>query len=281
MIIYKKTFENIKTLDCNFPIEDCYYADGNMAIVSDGITRDPIGIPNLSKASFSQMVEKYPRPSGGALAAKTITDTFCDKKEETSLKKLLIQANKNVKKLNGKYIKECDYLENDYYGAVASCAKITGNKLEYAYICDCGVLVYDEYGNIKFQTEDDKALVDPYINNIGIPWYLPDARKIVRKDYRNQPDKVENGRCVSYGALTGEEEAEIFIKEGSLKIKDTDLVVVYSDGFTEYFKRKDFYPMIKDWEEKKFTSYVEKLSVEDCEKYGKEKTLVLMKMGEK
>lgn len=279
MIIYQKTFENVKTIDSNFPIEDCYYVDADMAIVSDGITRDPIGIPDLSKASFSEMVKNYPRPSGGELAAKTIVDTFGNMKEKLSLKELLIQANKNVKKLNEKYIKECDYLENDYYGAVASCAKITGNILEYAYICDCGVLVYDEHGNIKFQTKDDKALEDPYIDKIGIPWNLPDARKIVRRDYRNNPEKIEDGKCVSYGALTGEEKAELFIKEGSLEIEDKDLVVVYSDGFTEYFKREDFYPMIKKLKEEEFVSYVEKLSIEDYEKYGKEKTIVLMKKG--
>ncbi len=35
MIIYKNTFENIKTLNCDFPIEDSYYADDCFAIVAD------------------------------------------------------------------------------------------------------------------------------------------------------------------------------------------------------------------------------------------------------
>ena len=44
MLIYKNTFENIKTVNLEFPVEDQYYANDNEAIVADGITRDPIGI---------------------------------------------------------------------------------------------------------------------------------------------------------------------------------------------------------------------------------------------
>lgn len=182
MIIYQNTFENIKTLNCNFPIEDQYWANENLAIVADGITRDPIGISDFSKASFEEIKEKYPRPSGGEEAAKTIVETFSQ--STGSLKERLIKCNQSIKKLNDYYIRTCDYLENDYYGAVAACTYIEGNILNYAYICDCGVIVYDHLGNIKFQTEDDKEKYsDSYINKIGIPWNLPESRKIVRKDY--------------------------------------------------------------------------------------------------
>ena len=42
MLIYKNTFDNVKTIGFNFPVEDQYYADETTAIVADGITRDPI-----------------------------------------------------------------------------------------------------------------------------------------------------------------------------------------------------------------------------------------------
>mgnify|MGYP004590135119 CR=1 FL=1 len=48
MIIYKNTFENIKTMNCNFPLEDQFYAENNEAIVADGITRDPVGVLDLA-----------------------------------------------------------------------------------------------------------------------------------------------------------------------------------------------------------------------------------------
>ena len=79
------------------------------------------------------------RPSGGELAAKEICKIFSRLKG--TLKHKLIQCNKGVKKLNDKYIHECDYLQNDYYGTVAACVRIENNILEYAYICDCGVII--------------------------------------------------------------------------------------------------------------------------------------------
>lgn len=276
MIIYKNTFENIKTLNCNFPIEDKFYANENEAIVADGITRDPIGISDLNSCSFNEMLEKYPRPSGGELAAQAITTTF--PKIEGTLKERLVKCNEAVKRLNDKYIKERDYLENDYYGAVASCIKIENNILNYAYICDCGIIVYDNKGNIKFQTTDDKKeYSDPYICQINIPWNLPTARVIVRKDYRNNLNNIQDGKCVSYGALTGEESAINFIKYGQLEILYSDLIVVYSDGFTNMLHDREFINHIINFDKEQFEKYVDLKSSEDYNKYGKEKTLVLMK----
>ena len=94
MLIYKNTFDNVKTIGFNFPVEDQYYADETTAIVADGITRDPIGIADFSSASSKQFVEKYPRPSGAYLAAKEICDTFS--KEDGTLKEKLIKSGANV-----------------------------------------------------------------------------------------------------------------------------------------------------------------------------------------
>ena len=129
MLIYKNTFDNVKTINCNFPIEDQFYADDIQAIVADGITRDPIGVLDLSSCSFEEMLQKYPRPSGAELVAKEIVTTFS--KSSGSLKERLIKCNNSVKKLNDKYIKKCDYLQNDYYGAVASCVSIKNDILYY------------------------------------------------------------------------------------------------------------------------------------------------------
>ena len=239
MLIYHNTFEDTRTIDSNWPVEDQYYADDYEAIVADGITRDPIGVSDLSLHSFSELLERYPRPSGAELAAKEIVSTF--QKERGSLKERLIACNDAVKTLNEKYIPTCDYLQNDYFGAVASCIHIENDILHYAYICDCGVIVYDALGNIKFQTEDDKKLYsDPYINQIGIPWNLPEARVIVRRDYRNNLNCIKDDKCVSYGALTGEESAVAFMKEGKVKLNPNDIIVVYSDGFSNYLNNVEF-----------------------------------------
>lgn len=276
MLVYKNTFDNTKTLNFNFPIEDQFYASETEAIVADGITRDPIGINDLSTCSPKDFLERYPRPSGAELAAKVICDIFS--KTDGSLMEKLIKCNECVRELNDKYISKCDYLENDYYGAVASCISIENCTLNYAYICDCGIIVYDRLGNIKFQTEDDKELYsDPYINKIGIPWNLPEARVIVRRDYRNNLSNIQDDKCVSYGAITGEKSAIEFIRTGQFQLSYGDIIVVYSDGFSKFLYDKDFISQILDFEKVEFERYIEAKSRLNYEKYGKEKTLVLFR----
>ena len=60
MLIYKNTFDNVKTGAFEFPIEDQFYATETEAIVADGITRDPIGVSDLSVCSNEEFLEKYP-----------------------------------------------------------------------------------------------------------------------------------------------------------------------------------------------------------------------------
>ena len=276
MLIYKKTFDNIKLINIDFPVEDQYYVSNNEAIVADGITRDPIGIMDLSKCSNEIFIAKYPRPSGAELAAKEICKTFSITKG--LLIDRLVKCNEAIKKLNNQYISSCDYLENDYYGAVAACIDIKNSILNYAYICDCGVIVYDSIGNIKFQTDDDKELFsDPFINKIGIPWNLPEARVIVRRDYRNNLKNIYDGKCISYGAITGEQSAINFIKTGQIELTAGDIVLVYSDGFSKFLHDKDFILQIIDFKQEIFENYIEQKSKENYEKYSKEKTLVMFK----
>lgn len=276
MLVYKNTFDNIMTLNCNFPVEDYCYASENEAIVADGITRDPIGISDLSTCSPKDFLERYPRPSGAELAAKLICETFS--KTNGSLMDKLIKCNENVRELNNKYILKCDYLENDYYGAVASCVSIENNVLNYAYICDCGIIVYDRLGNVKFQTEDDKELYsDPYINKIVIHWNLPESRVIVRRDYRNNLSNIQDDKCVSYGAITGEKSAIEFIRTGQFELSEGDIIVVYSDGFATLLHEEEFISQIISFEKLEFERYIENKSKIDYQKYGKEKTLVLFR----
>ncbi len=277
MLLYKNTFENLKTMNCNFPVEDQFYADENEAIVADGITRDPIGLDDLAAYTFEEMLAKYPRPSGAEMAAKEICQTFY--KSSGSLEEKLKKCNNNIKKLNEKNIKVCDYLQNDLYGAVASCIKIEDGVLYYAYICDCGVIIYDSQGNIKFQTDDDKVLyADPYISKIEIPWHLPEARVIIRRDFRNKPNNIKDGKCVSYGAITGEREALNFIRSGKKKIEKGDLIAVYSDGFSNFLHEKDFINEITNFNKNSFEEYVNNQSKTNYDSYGKEKTIVLYKI---
>lgn len=276
MLLYKNTFDNIKTENHNFPVEDQYYATDTMAIVADGITRDPVGVFDLSSISNEEFIKKYPRPSGAELAAKTICETYA--KALGTPKERLIRCNQAVKALNDRYIATCDYLQNDYYGAVAAAVTIQENTLYYAYICDCGVIIYDKDGNIKFQTEDDKTKYsDSYINKIGIPWDLPESRVIVRRDYRNNPENIQDGHCVSYGALTGEDTAIQFIQSGTQPLSSGDLVVVYSDGISNFLHEPNFVNKLLNFNSQELEEYMNTQASTDYSKYGKEKTIVLLK----
>lgn len=276
MLLYKNTFDNIKTENHNFPVEDQYYATDTMAIVADGITRDPVGVFDLSSISNEEFIKKYPRPSGAELAAKIICETYA--KALGTPKERLIRCNQAVKALNDRYIATCDYLQNDYYGAVAAAVTIQENTLYYAYICDCGVIIYDKEGNIKFQTEDDKTKYsDSYINKIGIPWDLPESRVIVRRDYRNNPENIQDGHCVSYGSLTGEEDAIQFIQSGTQPLSSGDLVVVYSDGISNFLHEPNFINKLLNFNSQELEEYMNTQASSNYSKYGKEKTLVLLK----
>ena len=137
---------------------------------------------------------------------------------------------------------------------MAACVSICETVLNYAYICDCGIIVYDRDGNIKFKSDDDKEIYsDKYIDGMGIPWQLPETRKIVRRDFKNNLSNIVDGKCVSYGTLTGEEKAISFIREGSVALDNNDIVTVYSDGLSNYLKEASFINQVLNFEKENFS----------------------------
>ena len=279
-IIYKNTFDNTLTekYDKNFPREDQFFANQNIAVVADGITRDPVGIAfDEAAKDFNEAVKHYPRPSGAMLAAKEVTDTF-QNNFMGNLSEAMILANENIRKLNEKYIPKCDYLQNDFYGTVASAAFIENHLLHYSYICDCGVIVYDKNGNIIFQTEDEfEKNTRPFLNQIPYPWTDDQARIITRRDYRNNLNMIHDGKCVSYGALTGEKSAESFIREGTFHLHEGDTVIVYSDGLFHFLHNPEFIQLILHFDKLPFENFINQKAQENYSLYGKEKTLIIIK----
>ncbi len=276
MLIYKKTFAQTDTLSyTNFPIEDQYYANNNEGVIVDGVTRDPIGVLNYSMYTAKEMLDKYPKPSGSEYLAKELVKTFIS--TQGTLKEKLVSCNQRSKEINDELISNCDYLQNDYFGAVASCLKLKNNILNYAYICDCGVIVYDKNGKIKFQTTDDKLTIsDPYIEKLG-SWDLPEVRKETHKNYRNNPNMIIDNHCVSYGSLTGQKEATYFIKSGFVTLEKDDLAILYSDGFYNYLHEKEFIDELINFDEKHFEEYINKKSLADLNNFGREKTIIIFK----
>ena len=264
-IIFEKTFPKVG-MPSDFPVEDYSFASNDIVVVADGVTRDSYGCSDLNLSSQEDIIRNYPKFSPAAKAARCVCSTFSRMQYGNNLERVMELANANVWKLNRNI--NCDYLENDYAGCVAAAVRIDGNSLYYSYICDCGVAVWDMNGVLKFQTRDDKEKVEQYIKYEVMgeyEWHLPAVRRLVRENYRNNP-----ANRYSYGVLTGEKAAQLFIRKGRIQVRPTDIIAVYSDGFKPIFSRDDFFENLYNLE-----NYVSLLEKE--KRFGSEKTIVLLK----
>lgn len=276
------------------PQEDYFIESDNIFCVADGVTRDSLILKEKENPTMEEQMEHYPNPSGASLAAETFCKSFVqflkDKsvKSEESIREAFIFANNQIKILNDKYIKERDYQTNEYYSCVAVGCAIVDRHLFWGAICDCGIAVYDGNLNLKFRTPDYMA--DFY--NYGVPDItrttgfntkvkVHEYRKVKRQYYQNKI-KMIDGRLVSYGVLNGEQGAEDFINVGKLELECGDIVLLYSDGFEGAVYNIDFmkYLIANFNDNNKIIEYSKKLSNDDYNKYGKERTLIKYKIDD-
>lgn len=267
------------------PPEDSFLKDGNIFCVADGITRDPSSPKNFTK--LPRVLKKYPNPSG----ARFVADIFCQTFVRTvrgktpSIKNVehaFHQGNCEIAKYNHQHIKKVDYLVNDYFGCVASAGVVYNCKLFWGGICDCGIIIYNKKGQVKFQTpnwmKDFHQYDDNHLQTKDFNYRLAKYRKVVRSQYRNKLNNISNGRCVSYGALTGEVEAQSFMHFGEVKLSKGDLIIFYSDGFEFVVREKRFFKTIYQKSEsltdQKFIPYSLTLAKKNRDKYGHERTLI-------
>ncbi len=62
-----------------------------------------------------------------------------------------------------------------------------------------------------------------------------------------------------------------------MSLEKDDIVVIYSNGFTNILNLDEFIKQIIDFDKCKFEEYVNNKSLTDYEKFGKDKTLIIMK----
>jgi len=269
------------------PPEDSMLIKGGIFCVADGITRDPISPKDFTDLSYEEVLKKYPNPSGARLAA----DTFCESfvrflhKKIPSIKIIrnaFIFCNKEISKLNKKHINKVDYLANDFFGCCANGGMIYKNNFFWGGICDCGIIIYNKFGKIKFRTPNwMKPFKEYEKKNLQKPDFnfaQPKYRKMIRLEYRNNVKKIKNNECISYGALTGEKEAEKFLNFGKIGLNEGDLVAFYTDGFEDTIRHKNFFNTIYQKTEslidQHFIPYTLSLAKQDCHKFGRERTLI-------
>lgn len=269
------------------PPEDSMMVDGKIFCVADGITRDPISPKDFINLPIEDSLKNYPNPSGARFAADIFCESFVkslNKKVPSlnTIRNAFIFGNKKIAELNKSNTKKVDYLVNDFFGCVASGGIIYNGKLFWAGICDCGIIVYDKNGKIKFQTPNWMKTFEEYeksnLQKSDFNFAMPKYRKMVRSEYRNNAKKIVENKCVSYGALTGENEAEKFMNFGEIELSKGDLVVFYTDGFEATVQHKKFFKTIyqktESLADQAFIPFSLSLAKKGYNKFGKERTLI-------
>lgn len=278
-IVFSKLYDNVIFTKHGLKpvVEDYFKTNDNIFCVADGVTRDdingnPVGYPNSEQEAIN-WVKNYPNPSGAYESAKIICESFVEnvsKLKENEVSKQSIEysikkANKDLKAINSNRI--IDYLKEDLYCCEAVGGIIIGNKLYCFSIGDCHITVLDNNFDTIFTTINNHLQFEEYLNNVYIKenefdWNNPKMRQMVRKEYRNNPNKKYEGKDISYGALSGEENAEYYIDTYVVDLTNAKYVCAYSDGCEPFFENKE--------QIKKLLTNLDSLKDE-----GKERTLIV------
>lgn len=257
--------------------EDYFKVEGNAFCVADGVTRDTIegqAVPYpKNREEVLEWIKNYPNPSGALEAAKVVAETFVSLVKQQSeqeiskqtIMQLAKETNREVAKINAG--RKIDYLKEDYYCCEAVGGIIIDNTLYCFSMGDCHITVLDKEYDTIFTTINNHKQFEDYLDSIyskenSFNWNHAEDRIMVRKEFRNNPDKKWEGKDISFGAFSGEENAEYYIDAYAINLEQAAYICAYSDGCEPNFETKD---IIKD-----IIEHPEKLEQE-----GKERTLII------
>lgn len=276
---FAKMYDNTIFTKCGVPTvpEDHFKVQNNIFCVADGVTRDdvngnPVGYPQNEKEVLD-WIKRYPNPSGAKEAAKIASENFvqyvAEYPEEKITKQVILdiikKVNEDIWEINKD--RQIDYLKEDLYCTEAVGGIIIKNTLYAFSIGDCHITVLDETLNPVFTTINNHKQFEDYIDFVytkknTFDWNNPNDRKMVRKEYRNNPNQKYEGKDVSFGALSGEKQAEYFLDVYEVDLEKATYVCAYSDGCEPIFEDKEKLAQI--------IQHPESLKNE-----GKERTLIL------
>lgn len=252
-LVFSKIYDNNIFTDTGIKpvVEDYFKVKDNLFCVADGVTRDSIqgeAIPYpKNREEVEEWIKVYPNPSGAYKVAKICADKFIEylsKYEQNQINEQVILesvklVNKDIWKINeGRKI---DYTKEDLYCCVAVGGIIINNLLYCFSIGDSHIVTLDEEANVIFETNNNHKQFEDYLDNIyskenKFDWNNAKDRAMVRRDYRNKPEKQYQGKDVSFGVLSGEEDAVYYIEVYKVNLENTKYVCIYSDGCEPYFK---------------------------------------------
>lgn len=255
-------------------VEDYFKVEENKFCVADGVTRDSINGESVpypeNEEEVKQWIKTYPNPSGAFLSAQICADNFVKNIKENNILDVVKNINNQIWEINKN--RTIDYQKEDLYGCVAVGGIILNERLKAFSIGDSHIKIFDENFNELFETINNHLNFENYLNNIYIKeneydWHNPQDRIMVRKDFRNKPEKKYKGKEISFGVLTGEKEAEHYIDIYDIDLTNAKYIVAYSDGCEPFFNEPESIKKII-------------LNPEEIEKQGKERTLIIYEKGE-
>ena len=232
-------------------VEDYFRANENTFCVADGVTRDSIygeAVPYpQTKEEVEEWVRTYPNPSGAYEAAKICADQFLkyisEYKEdigEKVIRDIVNKINSDIALINKD--REIDYLANDLFCCVAVGGYIEGNNLYCFSIGDSHIMAFDKDLNLKFSTINTHKQFEDYLEiyqkTNPYDWKKAEDRIMVRRDFRNKPERKYNDKDVSFGVLSGEKEVDYYINTYKVDLSDVKYICAYSDGCEPFFKQK-------------------------------------------
>jgi serine/threonine protein phosphatase PrpC len=218
---------------------------------------------------------------------KVPADIFCQKAvdlmipienpNKTSFLNAFRVANEAIDKKNEEFgfKDDKDYFLH-YLSTTAVLGYIKDQKLALARICDCGAAILRNE-SIFFKTPDYN--IQKYDGKFGEMPEGFDGIRFFRRYIRNNSTLPKK---MSDGVLTGQPSALRFIDFYRRMLKPKDVVLLYSDGFEPYFNFEEFLRIFfeQGFEKAKrgLRKFSEKKAIENSEKFGRERTLVAIKV---
>lgn len=236
--------------------------------------------------------KEYPNPSPAGAVAQIFCEQVVRSAEskyesfkDSDIKDIFTEANNAVRKYNtdhGRTKETVDYWDNDLYACTAAFVVIKDGVVYWASICDSYVMHFSSTGTLEFSSPECHDL-----KQIDSPKYAGDSTdQIAKTKHRWSTARNginEKGQRIGYGVVTGEPEALTYLSYGSFSMKEGDVLTLLTDGFENHVRLPDFISLFTSWSpdiESEFKELTHKKAEEDPERYGRERSIIVVKNSE-
>lgn len=229
--------ENSRKDPWKYPQDRAYASEKNDVLaIADGITRSALA----QRGSF-------PAEFHGGTVAEIFVNSFAElsrefKGSEGSMNDLLHEVNKRIYEFNVSMGFDYESIGENYWlgECVGGGCIVKDDFLYYGILEDTYINVLrgeqlEDLVKMKLQIMRSyrygQELADKTGRNFEEVWAV---------DLRNNPSlKDESGNQLGWGSFNGQKEAESFWQVGSVQLKDSDIILLVTDGALDLFGAKE------------------------------------------